>query len=139
MAIDWKGVRRGYESGARAAELAERYGCRPETVRRRARKEGWERRGTKGGGDCVSGCPASKDLWCVVKKDLIEGMGDSDARAGLDRIKRAKMAGEVISRIQTEGNDSGSDGELREDAAGVAEEMDRATVPRGTEEAVDRR
>jgi uncharacterized protein YjcR len=47
--IKWSQLRRDYEHGATYAQLAQLYGASPATICRRARLEGWGRRGSTAG------------------------------------------------------------------------------------------
>jgi len=143
VAICWKGVRKDYEEkGESPRELADKYNCHPSSIRRRAKKEGWTMKG-KGSGKggrkgCEARCPErlSADVWRGVKERLIKGLEESDAKKGLEELKVAKMAREVITSMLRETDDLADDG-FAEDALKVAEQMARLTVPPGTGKAME--
>ncbi|OGQ50713.1 MAG: hypothetical protein A3J24_08290 [Deltaproteobacteria bacterium RIFCSPLOWO2_02_FULL_53_8] len=177
MAIDWRGVKRGFELNASTpAELAKIYGCHASTIRRRAAKEGWKKAGlitvdavgafetapidaltkakaeglreAEDGKQAVdSDAPpqtASSDhqiLWQGVKKRLVRGLETRDVKAGLDELKVAKLAGEVLtSVIKGERLAMGlAGGEYDEVSVtdGDTAEMEAATASCGTGEVVD--
>lgn len=152
MAIDWKGVRREFESNtATLAGLAKAYGCRAETIRKKAAKEGWkkparnETEGAQGAAAREDGTQAAlddhKSLWRGVKKRLVAGLETRDVKAGIEELKAAKLAGEVLtSVIKGErlafGLSDGEDGRAQEDD-GITAQMDIATAPRGADTVVD--
>lgn len=175
MAIDWRGVKKGFETNASTAgELAKIYGCHASTIRRRAHKEGWNRIDlkekdsmrlletasleaviTKTGIEDIEdgkktveleegaqiGCADHQSLWQGVKKRLVRGLETKDVKAGLEELKVAKLAGEVLtSVIKGErlalGLVAGEHDEnqrVDEDFA----EMEAATASHGADEAVD--
>lgn len=143
VAICWKGVKKDYEEkGESPKELAGKYNCDVSSIKRRARKEGWTLKGKgsgKGGPEgCDRRCPErlSADVWRGVKERLIKGLEESDAKKGLEELKVAKMAREVITSMQRETDDLAEDG-FAEDARKVAEQMARVTVPPGTGKAME--
>ncbi|MBI5562746.1 MAG: hypothetical protein HY894_07860 [Deltaproteobacteria bacterium] len=138
MAIDWKAVRMGFEAGASTtAELAKIHGCREGTIAKRAKKEGW----SPDGGASKDGFDDHKSLWRGVKKRLVKGLETSDVKAGLEELKVAKMAGEVLtSVIKGERLAMGLEppaGSEADDTEDITGEMEDATAPRGTGAAVD--
>jgi hypothetical protein len=145
--IDWKGLRRDYEEdGLTAVELARRYGCDAGTIRKRARREGWSRGAHSGvmeGGGAKAGQDQMEDnrsLWEGVKKRLVKGLESSDVKAGLEELKVAKMAGEVLTNvIKGERLALGLEDMAEDEADGVTAEMAEATAPSGTDEAVERK
>ncbi|MBI5492015.1 MAG: hypothetical protein HY893_03685 [Deltaproteobacteria bacterium] len=147
MAIDWEGVKVEFESGSSIKRISGKYGCSASTVLRRAKKEKWKR-GTEAkkargplddGPACVPGevLDDHRSLWRGVKKRLVKGLRSDDAKLGLEELKVAKIAGEVLSSVikgerQAWGLEAGTD-----DPEEIAKEMARATVPEGADEADD--
>lgn len=152
VAIDWIEVRKDYETGAYSlTESSTRHKCKANTITRRAKKEGWERKGpvqAKAAGDdnaqdeCSTGVLNDhRKLWRGVKKRLVKGLETRDVKAGLDELKVAKMAGEVLTNV-IKGERlawgfvvNGSDD--AEDADDITREMEDATTPPGTDAVVD--
>lgn len=142
MAIDWKAARKGYESGEAVRALAKAHGCHESTIRRRAGKEGWERAQDRTG---QGGEPEHdeilvdhRDLWKGVKKRLVKGLSNNDAKLGLEELKVAKIAGEVLSSVirgerMAWGLEEGPG--AADDTKEIAEEMARVTVQQGAGEA----
>lgn len=147
MRIDWEAVRKDFESGASTlGALAERYGCHKDSIRRKARGEGWKR------GENLS--PQNmerpqahlperhRSFWKGVERRLARGLKTKDVKQGLEELKVAKMAGEVISsmirskRLEL-GLEEGSAEKGADDAEATAEEMARVTASPGAEEALD--
>ncbi|MFQ5736606.1 MAG: hypothetical protein ACE5GY_07055 [Thermodesulfobacteriota bacterium] len=147
MAIDWSGVKKDFQEGGTAVgELAERYGCREATIRRRAAKEGWADGETGVGGTAPEKAagPALKgahdilndgNLWKGVRKRLVSGLEHNDAKLGLEELKVAKMAGEVLSSVIK--GERMAQGLMDEDdePEEIAREMERLTLPPGAGEA----
>lgn len=149
MGIDWKGLKEEYESGeAPQKKLAEKYNCDSGTIRRKAKKEGWERKTVAG--QCVRqpekelpALPEShRSFWRGVEKKLASGLKTKDLKKGLEELKVAKMAGEVISgmirskRLELGIDEAGAEKGIDE-AGEIAGEMARVTASSGAEEAVD--
>ncbi|MBI4950039.1 MAG: hypothetical protein HY955_07845 [Deltaproteobacteria bacterium] len=142
MAIDWNAVRTGYEAGVAVRGLARSHGCHESTIRRRAGKEGWERgeapqalRDEPVHGELLVD---HRDLWKGVKKRLVKGLSNNDAKLGLEELKVAKIAGEVLSSVirgerMAWGLEEGP--EATDDATETAAEMARVTVQQGAGEA----
>lgn len=151
MAIDWEGVKRDFEGGDSFSKLAEKYGCHESTVRRKAGKEYWKRPGKDAGGkrrkpqSLEGGFSDSilndhKRLWSGVKKRLIRGIENSDAKIGLEELKVAKIAGEVLSNVirnERLSMTDAKDAAFMDDADEIAREMARATAPPEPDEALD--
>ncbi|MBI2412459.1 MAG: hypothetical protein HYV24_04540 [Deltaproteobacteria bacterium] len=141
MAIDWKAVRRGFEAGETAIRLAKAHGCHESTIRRRARKEGWVAEDPKGrDGEAIHDeiLVDHRDLWKGVKKRLVRGLSNNDAKVGLEELKVAKIAGEVLSSVirgerMAWGLEEGPG--TTDDAKDIAAEMARVTVQQGAGEA----
>lgn len=142
MAIDWKAVRKGFEAGETARRLAKAHGCNESTIRRRARKEGWERaqdpKGQDGEPEHDEILVDHRDLWKGVKKRLVKGLSNNDAKIGLEELKVAKIAGEVLSSVirgerMAWGLEEGPG--ATDDAKEIAAEMARVTVQQGAGEA----
>ena len=122
MGIDWNGLKKEYESGqARLKALAEKYGCHADSIRRKAKKESWEQKG---------------------RERQVSGLKTKDLKKGLEELKVAKMAGEVISgmirskRLELGFEEAGAQKEADEPEE-IAGEMARVTASSGAEEAVD--
>jgi hypothetical protein len=154
VGIDWNGLKGEFESGsAPTAALAKKYGCHTDSIRRKAKKEGWEKKyalvkkpGEERGIE-LEGRPERlperhSDFWKGVEKRLARGLKTRDVKQGLEELKVAKMAGEVISSmirgkrlelgLEEAAAEKGDDeGDL------VAAEMARVTAASGAEEALD--
>ncbi|MBI5643379.1 MAG: hypothetical protein HY954_07890 [Deltaproteobacteria bacterium] len=156
MGIDWPGIKKDLEKGAVSIrEMALKYKCDRSTIRRRAKKEGWERRREAGEPGLKKNSrrdePAGldnvlddhKSLWRGVKKRLIKGLHNNDAKTGLEDLKVAKMAGEVLSNVirgerMAWGVEAGEDNsEGHDDPEEIISEMARITLPPGAGEAAD--
>lgn len=175
MAIDWRGVKREFETNAsNLTALAKVYGCQAGTIRRRAAKEGWKKAepektdklkpsepASSGPAEMKAGIQETEDgkqttgcddapqiafgdhqsLWQGVKKRLVRGLETRDVKAGLEELKVAKLAGEVLaSVIKGErlalGLACGEYDEAQRVDADIAE-MEAATASHGADEAVD--
>lgn len=148
MGIDWDGLRGEFESGqVPVTRLAGKYGCHADSIRRKVRKEGWERKS--------EGQPARmaesrserlperhRDFWKGVERRLARGLKTKDVKQGLEELKVAKMAGEVISSMirgkrlelglgETAAEKADNDTDL------IVAEMARVTAPSGADEALD--
>lgn len=148
MGIDWDGIKREFESGEEPMTvLAERYGCHKDSIRRKAKTEGWrkgrlkeqKRTAEKGSGHLPE---RHKSFWRGVERRLARGLKIKDVKQGLEELKVAKMAGEVISsmirgkRLEL-GLEDGSMENGADDREATAAEMARVTAPSGAEEALD--
>lgn len=84
---------------------------------------------------------AHRTLWKDVKKRLKKGLKKKDVKSGLEELKVAKMAGEVLTnvikgeRLAWGLNDDG--GGHCDDADAIAAEMAQVTASCGADEAVD--
>lgn len=154
MATDWKEARKEFESTeVGISELAERYGLSPSTVRKRAGREGWKKKievcRPEKKNETADAEPRSQDvlschrsLWMGVKKRLVKGLESRDSKLGLEELKVAKIAGEVLTSVikgerQAWGLEDGQEAdEAIEDE--IARKMAEATVPSGADEAVER-
>lgn len=143
MAIDWQGVRREFEEGATLKKLSEKFKCTESAIRKRRRKEEWAKASGESGKRALKPEDVIGDhrsLWTGVKKRLVRGLHNSDVKQGLEELKVAKMAGEVLSNvIKGERLAWGLEdkGEILNDTEEIAGEMAQATVSSGAEEAVD--
>lgn len=175
MAIDWRCVKKGFETNASAlTELAKVHGCKADTIRKKAAKEGWKKidgketdslklrepasdgasvmkaamhdsKDGRAGSDCNDAPQIAFDdhqsLWHGVKKRLVRGLETSDVKAGLEELKVAKLAGEVLtSVIKGERLAHGLPVAEYDDAQridGDTAQMEAATMSRGAGEAVD--
>lgn len=149
MGIDWSGLKKEYETGqASQRALAGKYGCHAESIRRKAKKEGWEQKGRERQMKRLaekepSTLPEShRSFWRGVEKRLVSGLKTNDLKKGLEELKVAKMAGEVISgmirskRLELGLEEAGTEKETDEPEE-IAGEMARVTASSGAEEAVD--
>jgi hypothetical protein len=157
--IDWQAVKRDYLSSKYSVkELAEKYGCYPETVKKYIRRGYWpccrsayKLDGTSGGVDL----PVDKAedireeyrvLWDSVKKRLIGGMQSSDLKQRLNELKAAKVAGDVLNTIikgekeawglEGDGSRKAPD-EERIRIEELTRTMESITVPPGADETLD--
>lgn len=156
MATDWKDARKEFESTEISfGELAARHGLSPSTVRKRAGKEGWKKKlkalrpeekgeGAEAGSRTDDVLSGHRSLWMGVKKRLVRGLESRDSKLGLEELKVAKIAGEVLTSVikgerQAWGLEDGAEADT--DMAGadeIARKMAEATVPSGADEAVER-
>jgi hypothetical protein len=148
VGIDWDKLKNDFESGqAPLTHLAEKYGCHADSIRRKARKELWERKTAE---ENKRTAERRQDIlperhrifWKGVERRLARGLKTKDVKLGLEELKVAKMAGEVISSmIRSKRLELGlveDAAEKGEDEAGlITAEMARVTAPSGTDEAVD--
>lgn len=154
MATDWKEARKEFESTECGIKvLAERLGLSHSTVRKRARKEGWKIKarvcGTEEKKEPDQNVARPRDvlgehrsLWMGVKKRLVRGLKNRDSKLGLEELRVAKIAGEVLTSVikgerQAWGLECGAEAEA-DSADEIARKMAEATVPSGTDEAVER-
>ena len=131
MATDWKEARKEFESTeVGISELAARHGLSPSTVRKRAGREGWKKKieacrpeKKNDGADAESRSQdvlsCHRSLWMGVKKRLVKGLESRDSKLGLEELKVAKIAGEVLTSVDTFGFPTL--GALRERLAGIIE------------------
>jgi len=148
VGIDWDGLKHEFESGQEAlTQLAEKYGCHYDSIRRKARKEGWERKPR----EQRSSMPERRldilperhrNFWKGVERMLARGLKTKDVKQGLEELKVAKMAGEVISSmIRSKRLELGLEEAAAEkgenEADLIAAEMAQATAPSGADEALD--
>lgn len=157
MEIDWGGVKTEYEEGVESIRgLAKRHGLHHSSVCRKAEKEGWIRRVTDDAEHVPDDSPLCNDgesddanlirghrkLWKKVKKRLEKGLKKKDVKTGLEELKVAKVAGEVLTnvikgeRLAWGLNDDGGGEPCEADA--VAVEMAQVTASCGADEDVDR-
>lgn len=154
MAIDWKELRKDFENeNVSVRALARKHQCDESSIRRKSKIDGWVKWAAKEvEGEITDAteisCEAKpvhvlddhKALWKGVKKRLVKGLQNEDVKLGLEELKVAKMAGEVLSNVikgerlawgLEENNDK------HDEAQDIAREMARITIPFGTEEALD--
>ncbi|MEE9615267.1 MAG: hypothetical protein V3W31_10035 [Thermodesulfobacteriota bacterium] len=143
MAIDWKRIKRDY--GAKKftlTELAKKYLCHPDTIRKKARKDGWD------SSKSSAARPGSvihdhRRMWGSVKKNLDTVLKKTDVESGVEGLKFAKLAGDALSSVvkgerQAWGLvETGADIEP-EEMTDTTKEMEQATVPPGAGEALER-
>jgi hypothetical protein len=148
VGIDWDGLKNDFESGqAPLTALAEKYGCHADSIRRKAKKGLWERKS----GEERNIIPEKRmdilperhrNFWKGVERRLARGLKTKDVKLGLEELKVAKMAGEVISSmIRSKRLELGLEeaaAEKGDDEADlIAAAMAQATAPSGADEAVD--
>lgn len=163
MAIEWTALKADYESGrVTVDELAKKYGCKAQTIDRRAVKEGWSelldsavkvkskarpkkkikkaralpKRSRAEESQRILG--EHRRLWQSVKGTLVEGMAEGDEK----RLKVAKIAGDGLLNIvkgerQAWGITEDSTGASAEELLGAVKEMEEATAPLGTDSALE--
>lgn len=148
MGIDWNALRHEFESGQwTLTQLAEKYGCHKDSIRRKARKEGWERKPVEQRNIILEKRSdllpdRHRSYWKGVERRLARGLKTKDVKQGLEELKVAKMAGEVISSmIRSKRLELGLEEAAAEkgenDADLIAAEMAQATAPSGADEALD--
>ena len=170
MAIDWNEIRSEYEAaGQSVRRLAAKHGIKADSIKRRAVKESWkkaspaqesspalpspvkgeEKRKGSSEPEAKSSARRPRDisqehrkLWKGVKKRLVSGLRSADLKAGLEELKVAKVAGEVLSSVikgerEAWGLDEGSAEKAQDNAGDIIAEMDALTVPHGTDETVE--
>lgn len=147
MGIDWNGLKKEYGSGGLSMRaLADKYGCHKDSLRRKAKREGWTRRqaSKERPAEAETGHLPDKHrgYWRGVEKRLAKGLKTKDVKQGLEELKVAKMAGEVISSmIRSKRLELGLEDATLEkgadDTEGIAAEMAQATVPCGAGETLD--
>lgn len=149
MAIDWGAVKKEFEQdGITIERLAEKNGCKATTVARRAVKEGWKAaaHGEKSVESPGQSPPAQEaagttpvldygSLWKGVRRRLVSGLHNNDAKLGLEELKVAKLAGEVLSNVIKGERMAFGDTDEEDDPQGIAREMARLTLPPGAGEA----
>ena len=142
MAIDWKRVRKDFERGEVGFEtLAAGYGCKAQTIRRRAAKEGWGAAGQSAAKaelkrEGITG--EHRLLWSRVKSKLSAGLESSDMEA----LKIAKIAGDGLLNI-TKGETQAwglTEDDVKTEQAevlGITREMAELTISPRAEETLD--
>lgn len=136
MAIDWDAVKKDFErgGGCEAERLAEKHGCKAATITRRAAREGW-----KAAHVCKS--PDNHtllddgSLWKGVRKRLISGLHNNDAKLSIEELKVAKLAGEVLSSVIKGERMAFGEADDEDDAQALARQMAQLTLPPGADEA----
>lgn len=148
MVIDWDGVKKEFEAGGSSlSALAEKYGCHKDSVRRKAKKEGWQRgqssEQARESEKSERGLPERhRNFWRGVEKRLARGLKTKDVKQGLEELKVAKTAADVISSIIRSkrlelGLDEASTENGADDNGAITAEMARVTASSGTEETLD--
>ncbi len=156
MGIKWGLIKRDYEcSKLPIKAIALKRGCSAVALRERAKKQGWSRKGipakarvdktekAANGHECIlrESDFDNSMLWGGVKRRLIKGLAKTDAKEGLEELKVAKIAGEVLSSvIKGEMISKGQAGGAEQpgyDTEDITREMAEATVSRGTDETLD--
>lgn len=143
MAIDWKGVRADYERrGISFEELSKTYCLSPETIRKKAGKEGWKvcprgkkRKKKAGPGNLIS---EHRRLWGDVKKKLSDGLKRGDEK----ELKLARLAGDALLDIVKGEKEAWGINEDDVDGYGdeiheTVRQMERLTVPSPAGKALD--
>ncbi|MBI5588336.1 MAG: hypothetical protein HY889_08235 [Deltaproteobacteria bacterium] len=150
MGIDWKAVKEEFDSGsASVVELAKKYGLHRSTIGKRIKKEGWRKKSDFAESESRSTAVLKPEdllddhrvLWKGVKKRLVRGLHNNDVKLGLEELKVAKMAGEVLSSVikgerLAWGIEDDACANL-DDTEKIVAEMELATVPGRAGEAVD--
>lgn len=163
MTIDWTELRTAYEGGARITTLSKKFKRAESTIRKRAQGEGWTRHSeAESSAPRKRARPRSKPeavpktedvmdehirLWGRVKKRLVKGLRNADVKTGLEELKAAKVAGEVLANvIKGERLAMGipapdaapmSPFDTSDDEKDIASEMVRSTAPPGADAPVD--
>ena len=152
MAIDWGAVKKEFEQdGHKAERIAEKHRCKATTVTKRAVKEGWKAGPASPAGQgpslqASSATPADKgldrhevlddgSLWKGVRKRLVSGLHNNDAKLGLEELRVAKLAGEVLSSVIKGERMAFGDTDDEDDAQGFVSKMAQLTLPPGAGEA----
>jgi len=149
VAIDWKAVKEDFDSGpVTITELAKRHGLHRNTLGRKIKKEGWAK--SERVADRAVSSEARRPeslvddhrvLWKGVKKRLVKGLNNNDIKLGLEELKVAKMAGEVLSSVIKGERLAWGMEDLAcvdlDDTEKIASEMEQVTVPIGADEVVD--
>lgn len=138
MPIDWKEARKDYEtSGLDERGVCRKYKCKIETLKRRAKKEGWKKplKGpaekkeaeARWGEELID----DKRVLKRIRRKLYMGLENSD----IEELKVAKMAHEVLASMkQAWGRHEGEEPDLTDE---IVRQMEEATVSPGAEQAVD--
>lgn len=153
MAIDWNEIRSEYEeAGKSVARLAAKHGIKADSIKRRAVNESWKKASPlRESKEPELKSPARRPrdithehrkLWKGVKKRLVSGLKSADLKAGLEELKVAKVAGDVLSSVikgerEAWGLDEASGAKAEGNAEDIISEMAALTVPHGTDEAVE--
>lgn len=153
VAIDWNEIRSEYEAAGRsAARLAVKHGIKADSIKRRAVKESWKKtspaqRSKEPEAKRSARRPRDisqehKKLWKGVKKRLVSGLRSADLKTGLEELKVAKVAGEVLSSVikgerEAWGLDEGSGERVADNTGDMLSEMAALTVPHGTDKTVE--
>lgn len=148
MVIDWKAVKKDFESGGLSlSAMADKYGCHKDSVRRKAKKEGWTRgqpaeQASQAGKSERCLPERHRNFWRGVEKRLAKGLKTKDVKQGLEELKVAKTAADVISSIIRSkrlelGLDEGSTENGADDNGAITAEMARVTISSGAEKALD--
>lgn len=127
----------GAEGAGKKNEGRRRAGVRTRAAGERGRRGAAKRSGARP----LAASSDHKSLWDGVKRRLASGLDNEDVRLGLEELKVAKMAGEVLSSvIRGERLAWSTEGEERVDHEGAGElasEMARATAPSGPGETLE--
>ena len=142
MAIDWKGLRGDFERGGVGVDtLAAGYGCKAQTIKRRAAQDGWTKAGQSTAKaelkrEGITG--EHRLLWFLIKRKLRDALEKSD----LDELKIVKIAGDGVLNLQkgeTQAwgltvDDVKTD---QQEVIGITQEMAELTVSPRAEETLD--
>jgi len=143
VAIDWDAVKKEFEQdGVGTGQIAERHGCKQATITRRAAKEGWKPAGKAPSAEAEAspGKTAPDNhhvlddgsLWKGVRKRLVSGLHNNDAKLGLEELKVAKLAGEVLSSVIRGERLAFGEVDGEDDAQGLVRQMVQLTLPPGS-------
>lgn len=157
--IDWQAVKRDYLSSRYSIkELAEKYGCYPETVKKYLRRGYWPcyrlvNKSESPPSSVDSPTDKTEDiveeyraLWDGVKKRLVGGLKSSDFKQSADELKVAKVAAEVLNTVIKGEKEAWGIGEdeskkVSDEESIPIEELTRTmesfTVPSGADETLD--
>ncbi len=160
MTIDWYGPKSDYTTTASSIKaMAQKYGCHTSTINKKAKKEGWvrfkfedilkEHEELEHSSTAVEASEVSaghRVLWNGVKRRLIKGLRSKDVKQGLEELKVAKAAGEVLSNVvkgekiawgMEDEPPSGAADEEYEESERLIRKMESLTVPQGTGPSLD--
>lgn len=148
MATDWNSVKADFEAGKNAGALARKYRQKAAVIKARAQKEGWKSPVDEAGKARTEDSQEMlaqdhRAMWGEIKKS-VKKVFSGELKEGLDELKAAKTATEVLANIiKGERQAWGIDAREREEsspewsAIDIAAQMASITAPSGTDEALD--
>jgi len=142
VAIDWDAIKKEFvQDGVAPEQIAERHGCKKATITRRAAREGWKpplkAESLEAEASPVKAAPDNHhvlddgSLWKGVRKRLVSGLHNNDAKLGLEELKVAKLAGEVLSSVIKGERMAFGETDGEDDAQGLVRQMVQLTLPPG--------